>query len=140
MTGFPWTPLTDARRGEPRLLDRVRLAVRARHYSLRTEESYVAWVRRFVVFHGKRHPIEMGEPEINAFLSDLAVHGRVGASTQNQALAALLFLYRNVLAKPLPALDVGSSPSRTFNTGGASASARNCPARRNRSTFQKSEE
>ena len=97
-----WTPLTDAGRSEPRLLDRVRLAVRARHYSLRTEEAYVAWVRRFVLFHGKRHPIQMGAPEINAFLSDLAVRQRVGASTQNQALAALLFLYRHVLEKPLP--------------------------------------
>jgi len=99
----PWTPLTDAGRSEPRLLDRVRLAVRARHYSLRTEEAYVAWVRRFVLFHGKRHPREIGEPEINLFLSDLAVRQRVGASTQNQALAAILFLYRHVLEKPLPA-------------------------------------
>ncbi|MDQ5859221.1 MAG: integron integrase, partial [Acidobacteriota bacterium] len=98
-----WTPLTDAGRSEPRLLDRVRLAVRARHYSLRTEEAYVGWVRRFVLFHGKRHPREMGEPEINLFLSDLAVRQRVGASTQNQALAAILFLYRHVLEKPLPA-------------------------------------
>jgi integron integrase len=95
--------LTDAGRREPRLLDRLRLAVRTRHYSLRTEEAYVAWVRRFVLFHGKRHPREMGEPEINLFLSDLAVRQRVGASTQNQALAAILFLYRNVLEKPLPA-------------------------------------
>jgi integron integrase len=85
--------------GEPRLLDRVRLAVRARHYSLRTEEAYVAWVKRFVLFHGKRHPQTMGENEINLFLSDLAVRQRVSASTQNQALAALLFLYRSVLHK-----------------------------------------
>jgi integron integrase len=99
----PWTPLTEAGRSEPRLLDRVRLAVRTRHYSLRTEEAYVAWVRRFVLFHGKRHPCEMGEKEINAFLSDLAVRHRVSASTQNQALAAILFLYRHVLEKPLPA-------------------------------------
>ena len=97
-----WKPLTEAARSEPRLLDRVRLAVRARHYSLRTEEAYVGWVRRFVLFHGKRHPIDMGEKEINLFLSDLAVRQRVGASTQGQALAAILFLYRHVLEKPLP--------------------------------------
>lgn len=101
----PWTPLADAARSEPRLLDRVRLAVRARHYSRRTEEAYVAWVRRFVLFHGKRHPIDMGEKEINLFLSDLAVRHRVAASTQNQALAALLFLYRNVLERPEPSIE-----------------------------------
>ena len=86
----------------PRLLDRLRAALRARHYSLRTEESYAHWVRRFVLFHGKRHPDEMGEPEINAFLSSLATDGHVAASTQNQALSALLFLYRHVLEKPFP--------------------------------------
>jgi integron integrase len=91
--------------GQPRLLDRVRIAIRSRHYSLRTEESYVGWIRRFILFHGKRHPQEMGEKEINAYLSDLAVRGRVSASTQTQALSALLFLYRHVLGKPLPALD-----------------------------------
>src|SRR5215471_19564999 len=89
----------------PRLLDRVREAVRARHYSLRTEEAYVAWTRRYVLFHQKRHPQEMGEAEINAFLSDLAVRLRVSASTQNQALSALLFLYRRVLQKELGPLD-----------------------------------
>ena len=99
-----WSPIVDAGSGEPRLLDRVRLAVRARHYSLRTEEAYVGWVRRFVLFHGKRHPQTMGESEINAFVSDLATRGRVAASTQNQALAAILFLYRHVLEKPLPEL------------------------------------
>ena len=95
-------PLVDAARRAPRLLDHVRLAVRARHYSLRTEEAYVGWVNRFVLFHRKRHPQTMGEPEINAFLSDLAVRQGVSASTQNQALAAILFLYRHVLEKPLP--------------------------------------
>ncbi|MGH9367689.1 MAG: integron integrase, partial [Thermoanaerobaculia bacterium] len=83
----------------------MREAIRARHYSLRTEEAYVAWIRRFILFHRKRHPAEMGEAEINAFLSDLAVRGHVAASTQNQALAALLFLYRNVLQQPLPAVE-----------------------------------
>src|SRR5712692_12083522 len=90
--------------GAPRLLDRMRHAIRARHYSLRTEEAYVGWIRRYIFFHGKRHPAEMGESEINAFLSYLAVKGQVSASTQNQALSALLFLYRHVLEKPLPKL------------------------------------
>ena len=83
---------------EVKLLDRVRQAIRARHYSRRTEEAYVHWIRRFIVFHGKRHPIEMGAPEVTAFLTWLAVEQRVSASTQNQALSAVLFLYRDVLA------------------------------------------
>ena len=90
---------------KPRLLDRVREAVRARHYSRRTEEAYVAWIRRYIFFHGKRHPAEMGAPEVTRFLSALAVEGRVAASTQNQALSALLFLYRDVLELDLPWLD-----------------------------------
>ena len=93
------------RAGAPRLLDRVRIAIRSRHYSLRTEEAYVAWIRRFVLFHGKRHPKEMGEPEINAFLSHLAMSEHVGSNTQNQALAALLFLYRHVLEIPFPKIE-----------------------------------
>jgi integron integrase len=97
-----------------RLLDRLREAIRVRHYSLRTEEAYVGWVRRFVLFHGKRHPREMGEREINAFLSHLAIDGGVASSTQNQALAALLFLYRHVLEQPFPGLErvVRARPSR----------------------------
>lgn len=103
-------PLADSRlrrpaAGAPRLLDRVRTAIRTRHYSIRTEEAYVAWIRRFVLFHGKRHPTEMGEPEINAFLSHLAIEDHVSSNTQNQALAALLFLYRNVLAIPFPRIE-----------------------------------
>lgn len=86
----------------PRLLDRVRQCLRTRHYSLRTESSYVDWIRRFILFHGKRHPVEMGGPEVGRFLSHLAVERRVSASTQNQALAALLFLYREVLDQELP--------------------------------------
>jgi integron integrase len=70
-----------------------------RHYSMRTEEAYVSWIKRFILFHGKRHPLEMGEDEITRFLSALAVHGQVSASTQNQALCALLFLYRQVLGQ-----------------------------------------
>jgi integron integrase len=89
----------------PRLLDRVRAALRARHYSGRTEASYVAWIRRYIIFHDKRHPSEMGAPEVTAFLTSLAVDGQVAASTQNQALSALLFLYRDVLEIDLPWLD-----------------------------------
>ena len=81
----------------PRLLDRMDGALRARHYSPRTAEAYRGWVKRFVYFHGLRHPAEMGELEINAFLTHLAVNEKVSASTQNQALSALLFLYRCVL-------------------------------------------
>lgn len=83
--------------GAPRLLDRVRAAIRVRHYSLRTEEAYLAWTRRFILFHGKRHPLELGPDEINQFLTHLAVEGHVAASTQNQARCALLFLYQQVL-------------------------------------------
>ncbi|OIP66293.1 MAG: integron integrase [Nitrospirae bacterium CG_4_9_14_3_um_filter_53_35] len=82
-----------------RLLDQMREALRSRHYSRRTEQTYCLWVRRFIYFHNKRHPSEMAEPEINAFLTHLAVKEKVSASTQNQALSALLFLYRHVLNK-----------------------------------------
>jgi hypothetical protein len=83
--------------GRPRrLLDAVRDAIRLRHYSRRTEEAYVAWIRRFIVFHGKRHPRDMGGPEVTAFVSSLAAR-EVSASTQNQALSAILFLYQAVL-------------------------------------------
>ena len=87
---------------KPRLLDRVREAVRARHYSRRTEKTYVVWIRRYILFHGKRHPAQMGPVEITQFLSWLAVKEKVAASTQNQALSALLFLYRAVLEHDLP--------------------------------------
>jgi integron integrase len=86
---------------EPRLLDRVRAVLRRKHYSIRTEEAYVGWVKRFVLFHGKRHPRELGLPEVEAFLTDLATTQKVSASTQNQALSALLFLYAEVLGLPL---------------------------------------
>jgi len=89
----------------PKLLDRLRAEIRMRHYSLRTEQSYVDWVRRFILFHHKRHPSEMGAPEIRDFLSHLAVDRQVSASTQNQAKSALLFLYREVLKVELPWLD-----------------------------------
>lgn len=84
---------------KPKLLEQVREAIRSRHYSCRTEKAYVGWIRRFILFHGKRHPAEMAEAEINAFLSHLAVEKHVSASTQNQALSALLFLYRYVIGR-----------------------------------------
>ena len=89
----------------PRLLDRVRQAIRTRHYSPKTEQAYVRWIRQFVVFHGRRHPDELGAAEVSAFLSHLANARRVSASTQNQALSALLFLYREVMQRELPWLD-----------------------------------
>jgi integron integrase len=87
------------------LLDRVRDAVRTRHYSRRTEKAYVHWIKRYIFFHDKRHPAEMGAAEVGAFLTALAVRNKVAASTQNQALSALLFLYREVLGAELPWLD-----------------------------------
>lgn len=89
-----------------KLLDRVRDAVRLKNYSYRTEKAYVNWVKRYILFHQKRHPEEMGRDEIEAFLTHLAVEGNVAASTQNQALSALLFLYNEVLRKPLGFVDV----------------------------------
>src|SRR5262245_36077989 len=89
----------------PKLLDRVREANRLRHGSRSAEKSYVGWIRRYILFHGKRHPAEMGAPEVTRFLSALAVQGKVAASTQNQALSALLFRYRHVLHQDLPWLD-----------------------------------
>ena len=86
----------------PKLLDRVRNAIRVRHYSPRTEACYVEWASRFIRFHGLRHPNAMGGPEIEMFLTDLAVKGHVSASTQNQALCALLFVYQDVLGIALP--------------------------------------
>jgi len=88
-----------------KLLDQVRDAVRVRHLSYRTEQAYVDWIRRFILFHKKRHPIEMRETEVSQFLTYLAVKKKVAASTQNQALSAILFLYRDVLKKELGWLD-----------------------------------
>ncbi len=85
----------------PKLLDRVRWHLRVKRYSIRTEKAYLDWIRRFILFHEKRHPAEMGEEEIAAFLSHLAIDGHVAASTQNQALSALLFLYQQVLDRKL---------------------------------------
>jgi integron integrase len=90
---------------QPKLLDRMREALRVRHYSLATERTYIGWSKQFILFHGKRHPQDMGAPEVEAFLSALATERHVSASTQNQAMHALLFLYREVLAVDLPWLD-----------------------------------
>src|SRR5262245_6063966 len=97
----------------PRLLDCVREAIRLRRFSRSTEKVYVFWIRRFVVYNGKRHPREMGSPEIKAFLSDLAIRRQVSVSTQNQAFSALLFLYREVLGQPVSGLEdiVRAKPS-----------------------------
>jgi len=96
------TPVSNA---PPKLLDQVRDKIRVKHYSIRTETQYLQWIKRFIFFHGKRHPREMGAAEVEAFLSHLATEGSVSASTQNQALSALLFLYREVLGIVLPWMD-----------------------------------
>ncbi len=89
----------------PKLLDQVRGKIRLKHYSIRTEQAYVDWIRRFILHFGKRHPRDLGAAEVEAFLTHLAVEGNVAASTQNQAKSALLFLYREVLEAELPWLD-----------------------------------
>jgi integron integrase len=89
----------------PRILDRVRGVLRTRHFSRRTEKAYVAWIRRFILFHGKRHPDALGAPEVTGYLSHLASNRQVSASTQNQAFSALLFLYREVLGRELAGLE-----------------------------------
>ena len=89
----------------PRLLDQVRERIRVKHYSLRTEQAYVGWIKRYILFHDKRHPRDMGKVEVEAFLGALAVERNVSAATQTQALSALLFLYREVLGIELPWLD-----------------------------------
>ena len=88
-----------------KLVDQVRDAIRLKHYSIRTEEAYVNWIERYIFFHGVRHPAEMGAAEVEAFLTHLAVKENVAASTQNQALSALLFLYREVLHQELGPVD-----------------------------------
>ena len=101
--------------GQPRLLDQVRNAIRRKHYSLRTEDSYVHWIKRFIYFHGKRHPRDLGEAEVTAFLNDLARVRNVASATQNQALSAVLFLYKEVLGTPLAwleGLDRAKRPAR----------------------------
>ena len=104
MPASAYTPNADVPR-QPKLLDRMRIHLRTRHYSIRTEQACVDWARRFILFHGKRHPQEMGAAEVGAFLSHLAVERQVSASTQNQAKAALLYLYKQVLEIDLPWLE-----------------------------------
>lgn len=113
----------------PSLLTQLRRALRVRHYSRRTEEAYVAWVRRFVRSSGMRHPRELGAGDVSQFLSSLAVDERVSASTQNQALAAIVFLYRDVLDMPVGWLSAlvrakrpPTTPSRTRRPGSAATS------------------
>jgi integron integrase len=88
-----------------KLLDQVKNLIRFKHYSIRTEEAYLNWIKRFILFHGKRHPNEMGTQEVTQFLTHLTVEGNIAASTQNQALSAILFLYREVLKKDIGWLD-----------------------------------
>ena len=95
----------DSSPNAPRLLDRVRDTIRRKHYSIRTEQAYVDWIKRFIFFHHKRHPAKLGATEVEAFLTHLAVDRKVSASTQNQAQSALLFLYREILGVELPWLD-----------------------------------
>lgn len=93
-----------------KLLDQVREVMRLKHYAYRTEETYVQWIRRYILFHDKRHPTEMGRPEIEAFLTDLAVNQQVAASTQNQALNAVLFLYHKVLGIEIVGINAVRAP------------------------------
>jgi len=102
---YPTSSAPPAPADPPKLLDRVRDRIRRKGYSIRTEKSYAHWIRRFILFHDKRHPQEMGAPEVEAFLTSLAVERDVAAATQNLALSAILFLYREVLEMPLPWLD-----------------------------------
>jgi hypothetical protein len=96
----PTLPIS-ASQNKPKLLDQVRDVIRRRHFSIRTEQAYIDWIRRFILFHNKRHPREMAETEISAFLTHLARDSRVAASTQNQALSALLFLYKEILKQDI---------------------------------------
>jgi integron integrase len=95
----------ESRQGKPKLFDQIRDVLRYKHYSRRTEQSYIHWIRRFILFHNKRHPSELGKREIVAFLTHLAVNRKVSPSTQNIALSAILFLYKHVLEIELPWLD-----------------------------------
>src|SRR5712691_7377778 len=118
----------------PKLLDRVRWHLRVKHYSIRTEQAYVDWIRRFILFHGKRHPDDMAEEQISAFLTYLAVQRHVAASTQNQALCALLFLYEQVLERKVGFMDKIERVTRppkipvVFNARGSAGRA--CPHQR----------
>ena len=99
--------MDDSSPSKPKLLDQVRDAIRVRHYSIRTEKAYVDWCRRYILFHNKRHPADMGAAEVSAYMTHLAVNRKVAAATQNQALSALVFLYAKVLEEPLG--DIGET-------------------------------
>ena len=98
--------------GKPKLLDQVREAIQAKHYSIRTEEAYVHWCKRYILFHHKRHPRAMREREVAEFLNHLAIHGKVSSSTHNQALSALVFLYGQVLGLQLGTIEKRERPKR----------------------------
>ena len=102
---FGVSPSTAAVASSPKLLDRARWHLRVKHYSIRTEQAYVDWIRRYILYHRKRHPNQMGEKEITEFLTHLAVEKHVAASTQNQAFSALLFLYQQILERKLDFID-----------------------------------
>lgn len=104
--------MTTSRKQPPKLLDQVRERMRVGHYSLRTERTYIAWIRRYILFHNKRHPADMGKQELESFLTYLAVDRHVSVSTQNQALNAILFLYREVFGVDLPWVDNVVRPKR----------------------------
>jgi integron integrase len=108
----PFIVAEEEQTNKPKLFDQMRDVLRRRHYSYRTEQTYIDWVRRYILFHGKRHPGELREPEITEFLTSLARHGRVAASTQNQALSALLFLYKEVLKLEVGWLDTVERATR----------------------------
>ena len=112
MSAPPPAENAPARSDEPGLFEQVRHKIRFLHYSLRTERAYLDWIRRYVAFHGRKHPRHLGPEHVTAFLSSLAIDRNVSASTQNQALSALPFLYRNVLAVELPWLNEISRAKR----------------------------
>ena len=120
----------------PRLMEQVHEAARRRYFSPRTEEAYTYWIRQFIFFNGKRHPATLAEPEVTAFLNDLAARRKVAAATQNQALSAVLFLYKKVLGRELAWLDGlqrATRPPRLPQRGRApSFRSRGCPVSRPR--------
>ena len=97
-----------------RLLDKVRQCIRLKGYSIRTEKSYVSWIKRFILFHDKRHPQDMGNPEIEAFLSHLVINRNVASSTQNQAFNAILFLYDHALDADMPEISMHYGPKSLY--------------------------
>ncbi len=111
---------------KPKILDQLRAVIRLRHYSIRTEEAYTQWVKRFIFFHGKRHPEEMGRAEVEAFLTYLAVERKVAAATQNQAINVLVFFYREIIKREIGTLEDVVRPSGD----GVAASGQNGRSRR----------